>query len=63
MKDKKVTGKSQHRFIKGRQCPIVLCYETTWSMQDGSTSDIIYLIFNKIFGMVSRNKVVDSLVN
>lgn len=60
---KKVAGKSQHRFTKGKLCPIVLYYEAIWSMKDGSCSlDIICLNFSKLFGTVSRNILVDSLV-
>lgn len=60
---KKVAGKSQHRFTKDKLCPIVLYYETIWSMKDGSSSlDIICLNFSKLFGMVSHNILVDNLV-
>lgn len=60
-KVKKVTGKSKTRFIRGKLCPIVLYYETAWSVKDSGVF-AIYLNFSKSFSMVSYNIYVDSLL-
>lgn len=59
MKDKKVTGKSQHNFTNSKL--FVFYDEITWSMMEGSALDVVYHNFSKAYSADSHI-LVDILV-
>lgn len=58
MKEEKMIGSTQQKFIKCRSClsnVMAFCAEMTGSMDKGRAVDAAYLKFSKAFDMVSRN--------
>ncbi|KAK4811082.1 hypothetical protein QYF61_016368 [Mycteria americana] len=59
---KQVTGKSQHRFTKGKSCQtnlITFYNKITSSVDIGSAVDVVYLNFSKVFDTVSHSLLLD----
>lgn len=62
IKDKKVTGHSQHVFIKGKLCLTnltVFCDEMTGLLNEGRAVDVVYLDFSKAFDTASYGILTD----
>lgn len=65
MKDKKVTGSSQHGFMKGKSSPTSLVAfnsNTASSVGEGRAVDGVYHVFSKTFDTDSPNTLMNKLV-
>ena len=65
MKDKKVTGSSQHGFTKGKSwlTNLINFHDEMTSLVDkGKTVDIVYLAFSKAFNTVSHKILTEKLL-
>lgn len=65
IKGKKVIESVQHGFMKGKSCltDLMAFYNKVISLMDeGRTVDFVYLDFNRAFGTVSCNILIDKLM-
>lgn len=64
-KDKKVTGHSQHGFMKGKSCMTILIGfydEVTGLVDEEREVNVIYLHLSKAFDTVFHNILIDKLM-
>ena len=65
MKDKMVTGSSQHGFMEGKSSlinPIVFYNEVPSLVIEGIAVDVVCISFSKVFGALSHNVLIDELM-
>jgi len=61
MKEKQLTGISQHRFIKVKSCLtnlVAFFSKMPWFVDKNRETDVVYLNFSKAFNTVSHNILV-----
>jgi len=64
MKDRKITGGSQHRFVQGKSfltLPVVFSSNLTGFTADGRAMEVAYPNFSEVCGTVSYNILIDKL--